>query len=234
MSKYIEYIENLLYLHDCVILPGFGGFICNYIGATTNPKTGLFTPPRKTIVFNKHLQQNDGLLIHWIARQEQISYEKAERRLALFREEIKIRLNQKQDIEFGKLGVFHTDRHFNIVFEPTHQNFLPDTIGMESIQIHPSPNDKKTETCINTESGNIIHRLFKYGLSAAVIAGIVVISQQDIFHENSSIKTANMQLVSIKEKTDKPTQHPLISPDYDFVEYDPAISLNVLEDNHRY
>lgn len=26
MNKYVEHIEELLYLHDCVIVPGLGGF----------------------------------------------------------------------------------------------------------------------------------------------------------------------------------------------------------------
>ena len=82
MNKYVEHIEELLYLHDCVIVPGFGGFICDYTSANINEKTGTIVPPSKKVVFNKHLKQNDGLLIDWIARKEQIDYEKAQRRLA--------------------------------------------------------------------------------------------------------------------------------------------------------
>ena len=59
-------------------------------------------------MFNKHLKQNDGLLIDWIARKEQIDYEKAQRRLALFCEEIKVRLNQKQKVDFGKSEPFRS------------------------------------------------------------------------------------------------------------------------------
>ena len=33
MNKYVEYIEELLYLYDCVIVPGFGGFVGVYAGA---------------------------------------------------------------------------------------------------------------------------------------------------------------------------------------------------------
>ena len=78
MNKYVEHIEELLYLHDCVIVPGFGGFICDYTSASINEKTGTIVPPSKKVMFNKHLKQNDGLLIDWIARKEQIDYEKAQ------------------------------------------------------------------------------------------------------------------------------------------------------------
>ena len=104
MNKYVEHIEELLYLHDCVIVPGFGGFICDYTSASINEKTGTIVPPSKKVMFNKHLKQNDGLLIDWITRKEQIDYEKAQRRLALFCEEIKVRLNQKQKVDFGAIG----------------------------------------------------------------------------------------------------------------------------------
>ena len=93
MNKYVEYIEELLYLYDCVIVPGFGGFVGVYAGAAIDEKQGRILPPRKTVVFNRHLQQNDGLLIEWIARKETIPYEKAERRVTLFREELRARYN---------------------------------------------------------------------------------------------------------------------------------------------
>ena len=169
MNKYVEHIEELLYLHDCVIVPGFGGFICDYTSASINEKTGTIVPPSKKVMFNKHLKQNDGLLIDWIARKEQIDYEKAQRRLALFCEEIKVRLNQKQKVDFGTIGTFSVDRRFNVLFESKNHNFLPDVIGMESlplVTINGKKIRKTQDELINTESGNLVTRLFKFGLSA--------------------------------------------------------------------
>ncbi len=228
MNKYIEHIEELLYLHDCVIIPGFGGFICDYTPASINEKTGNIIPPSKQVVFNKHIKQNDGLLINWIARKEQIDYEKAQRRLALFCEEVKVRLNQKQNVDFGSIGTFSVDRRFNIIFESKKHNFLPDVMGMDALTL-PSSNSKRnqnmSEELINTNSGNLVARLFKFGLSAAVVAGIVVISQQDIFQGNPTKHVANMQSISTKNKTAVEKDNVIISPQYDFVDYDPAISL---------
>lgn len=228
MNKYVEHIEALLYLHDCVIVPGLGGFICNYSGATINEKTGMITPPAKRVVFNKHLKQNDGLLIDWIARKEQIDYEKAQRRLALFCEEVKVRLNQKQKVDFGKIGSFSVDRRFNILFESSNHNFLPDVIGMEAMPV-VTANGKKAKNTdgeyINTESGNLVTRLFKFGLSAAMIAGIVVLSQQDIFQGDSTANLSNMQPASMKSKWIETKETAKISPSCDFVDYDPVIDL---------
>ena len=228
MNKYVEHIEELLYLHDCVIVPGFGGFICDYTSASINEKTGMIIPPAKRVVVNKHLKQNDGLLIDWIARKEQIAYEKAQRRLALFCEEIKVRLNQKQKVDFGKIGMFSVDRRFNIIFESGNYNFLPDVIGMEAlpvITVNGKKARKVSEEYINTESGNIVARLFKFGLSAAVIAGIVVISQQDIFQGDGTQHITNMQPTPAKNRTVQVEEPAVISPACDFVDYDPVIDL---------
>lgn len=229
MNKYVEHIEELLYLHDCVIVPGLGGFICDYSGATINEKTGMIIPPSKRVVFNKHLKQNDGLLINWIACKEQIDYEKAQRRLALFCEEVKVRLNQKQKVDFGKIGTFSVDRRFNMLFEPGNHNFLPDVIGMEAMSVLTT-NGKKVKKgdgeYINTESGNLVTRLFKFGLSAAMIAGIVVISQQDIFQGDNTANLSNMQPTTLKNRLVQTEETVKISPNCDFVDYDPVIDLS--------
>ena len=72
-----KYINDLLYRYDCVIVPNFGGFISNRIGAKVNRVSHHFYPPTKQIAFNVHLKQNDGLLVNYIASVENISFEKA-------------------------------------------------------------------------------------------------------------------------------------------------------------
>ena len=90
MHKFIEYISDLLFLHDCVIIPDFGGFICNYKSAYIDENSGIICPPTKDILFNRNLIHNDGLLVNWIAAKENISYDRATKQLMLFCEELKI------------------------------------------------------------------------------------------------------------------------------------------------
>lgn len=220
MNKYVEYIEELLYLYDCVIVPGFGGFVGVYAGAAIDEKQGRILPPRKTVVFNRHLQQNDGLLIEWIARKETIPYEKAERRVTLFREELRARLNQKQQIEFGRVGTFSMDRRLNISFSPSDHNFLADTWGMEALPI-PRHNRQSSAELLNSGNGNLLSRLFKYGISAAVITGIVVISQQDIFQSGEHTAATGMQPSMTQPGPAKDKPAVVVSPASDFVDFDP-------------
>jgi len=68
------HIARLLEEHDCVILPGFGGFIGNYAPARIDPVSHSFIPPAKKILFNINLRQNDGLLYNRIVTDEGVSY----------------------------------------------------------------------------------------------------------------------------------------------------------------
>ena len=78
MNKMVEhYISELLFLHDCVILPNFGGFVGNPQSAKLNKTTGVLSPPSKQILFNTNLKTNDGLLITHISNQEGITQEQA-------------------------------------------------------------------------------------------------------------------------------------------------------------
>ncbi|NLA48282.1 MAG: hypothetical protein GX876_02335, partial [Bacteroidales bacterium] len=57
-----SFIRELLFSHDCVIVPGFGGFVGNYAPARIDRATSTFYPPSKQISFNRNLRNNDGLL----------------------------------------------------------------------------------------------------------------------------------------------------------------------------
>lgn len=244
MHKFIEYISDLLFLHDCVIIPDFGGFICNYTSAYIDKKSGLLCPPGKDILFNRNLTQNDGLLANWIAMKENISYEKATTQLMLFSEELKIRLNQRQRIDFGDIGCFYTDRRFNIIFENGKHNFFSEAFGMDPIciqsigtintnpvQISMSPTSTP-ETVAYTPaetSGNFFQRLLKYGLAVATVTGVVIVSQLNIFHSDSGLLGGKLknntalrpELPSIQNNRKDATHHNVISPASDYVDYNP-------------
>lgn len=245
MHKFIEYISDLLLLHDCVVIPDLGGFICNYKSAYIDEANGMICPPSKDILFNRNLTHNDGLLVSWIACKEEISYEKATKQLALFSEDLKVRLNQKQRIAFGDIGVFFTDRRFNIIFESGRGNFLSDSYAMEPIEaekifqaekkIKPAtipivPNEPSPY--INISSGNILHKLLKYALAATAVAGIVVMVQFFLNSGDNLISgvitnTTAVQptMPSMPVTSVEGTYDSVISPTHDYVDYDPINDL---------
>ena len=75
--KIETYIGQLLYKHQCVIVPDFGAFLTTNQSSLLMENSHGFFPPKKQIAFNINLKNNDGLLANHIAQAEACSYEKA-------------------------------------------------------------------------------------------------------------------------------------------------------------
>ena len=107
MNRPIEhYISELLYLHDCVIIPGFGGFVGNKKSAYIHPVSGIIYPPSKAFLFNKNLTQNDGLLATHIAKQENIDLSETSSLIEDFVQSIQTELNSRSAFKLQKVGTF--------------------------------------------------------------------------------------------------------------------------------
>ncbi|MBI4648703.1 MAG: HU-CCDC81 and SPOR domain-containing protein [Bacteroidia bacterium] len=131
----VGYIRKLLFEHECVILPGFGGFISNYKHAEINETQYSFIPPSKEISFNRALINNDGLLINRIAATEGLSYSQAKIELENFINGINVRLKQGNEVNFEDIGTFVFDRQQLLIFEPClAENFLLESFGLSSFQ----------------------------------------------------------------------------------------------------
>lgn len=133
--KLETYISELLYRHDCVIVPELGGFLTNYQSAHIHPVSHTMSPPRKSISFNVQLQNNDGLLANYISECEAISFAEAQAKIKHFVKSLQNDLTHKKEATIVKVGVLSRDLNGKITFEPdTSINYLLDSFGLESIQ----------------------------------------------------------------------------------------------------
>ena len=129
-----NYINDLLYRYDCVIIPNFGGFVTNKIGAKIDESSSIFSPPSKQITFNSHLNVNDGLLANYIASSENISFEKASNAIALSVIKWQTEL-QTKSLEIGTIGVLTLNENGKIIFEPNIKvNYLSESFGLASVE----------------------------------------------------------------------------------------------------
>ena len=127
------YIEELLYRHQCVIIPDFGAFVSNRRAAEFT-QNNTFSPPQKELTFNSRLTYNDGLVAKFISETENISYEEAQEHIKSVVEQWKETLATGQTITFDNIGSFHSGKDNNIIFEPApKENFLTDSFGMSPI-----------------------------------------------------------------------------------------------------
>jgi hypothetical protein len=131
-------IRELLFAHDCVILPGFGGFIGNFSPARIDNSTGTFFPPVKQISFNRILNHNDGLLISKISQLSGINYGDARNIVDDFVKVLTGRLARGEKIVFDHLGTFKNNSENNVQFEPEPNiNYFRGSYGLESFQCPP-------------------------------------------------------------------------------------------------
>jgi nucleoid DNA-binding protein len=132
------FIRELLFGHDCVIVPGFGGFIGNYTPARIDKKSGTFFPPVKQISFNRNLNHNDGLLIGKISGSSEMNYGDARNLVEDFVSDIRRRLDKGEKVVFDHIGSFSNNQENNIQFEPDRSsNYYLDAYGLESFQLMP-------------------------------------------------------------------------------------------------
>lgn len=158
-------ITSLLTVHDCVIIPGFGGFIGNYAPARIDPVHHAFQPPSKKLLFNINLKQNDGLLATAVAGASGTSYEEATGLVELFAEEIRMTLKAGKSFVIPGTGRLYAGREGNIQFEQDKTaNLLTDAFGLSAFISPPiirnaiaSPRRLAAQTEHETGSASGIH-----------------------------------------------------------------------------
>ncbi len=132
------YIRELLFGHDCVIVPGFGAFIGNFSPASIDRGEGLFYPPSKKITFNRHLITNDGLLIGHISARKGIGYGEARDIVTEYAEVLRRRIAGGDEVTLEHIGTFSTNREGSLIFEPdSDANYLLTSYGLDSYHRRP-------------------------------------------------------------------------------------------------
>jgi hypothetical protein len=129
-----KYIRSLLYEHDCVVIPDFGGFIAHYTSASVHPIRHTFVPPSKEIAFNEMLKLNDGMLISYIASGEGINREEAAKKVRDFAESVRDDIRRHQKYVFEEIGTLTLNFEHKLQFEPfKHINYLGESFGLPEL-----------------------------------------------------------------------------------------------------
>ncbi len=117
MTTIEHLIGDLLIRHNCVIVPSFGGFVAKQISAKIDYEKGSMIPPRKSLLFNKQLINNDGLLINELAQTEQVSFNDAQQKVTQTVNAWNRQLRSGKRIELDRVGMLFLDEENNLCFE---------------------------------------------------------------------------------------------------------------------
>lgn len=130
-------IHELLFEHETVIIPGFGGFVLNNQSANIDYIKSNITPPAKVPAFNQNLTINDGILIAHLKDQNKCTLDQAQQIVKDFVEEMNRKIEKKEIIEFPKVGRLYQDYNKVLQFLPYDTNFNKDAFGLPSFEVHP-------------------------------------------------------------------------------------------------
>jgi cell division septation protein DedD len=162
------FISDLLYDHDCVIIPDFGGLIANYKSAKLNRSTHVINPPAKAIGFNSSLKYNDGLLANYISSVLGVSHKEAADFVIDAVAQFRCEMRENGRFSIDRVGVFYKDRFGQTQFIPEDQeNFLLSSYGLKPIQLRLLNGLEVSETAkvipLNTQTAR------RWKMAAAVL-----------------------------------------------------------------
>lgn len=137
-------INTLLFTHDCVIVPGLGGFVASPAAARYNKIQHTFIPPSRVIAFNVFLRQNDGLLANFISTEDSVSFSDAMKIIERYVERCFMELEAGRKFTIADIGQLYYDNEKNIQFSPdeTAAHSL-DMFGFTAVRVAPVITEEK-------------------------------------------------------------------------------------------
>ena len=229
-----NYISDLLYRYECVIVPNFGGFVANEISAKVNHFTHTFYPPSNQLTFNSHLQNNDGLLANYIAAAKKISYSEALESIENEVAEWKL-LMDAEVLELENIGSFKLNKERKTIFEPTNSlNYLTASFGLDSY-VSPAikrvvfkEKVKQLETSSSADTKRKTPAFIKYAATAAILFALGTVG----WNEYQKIEYKN--LVTKAEQQQKEVEKTIQEATFVISNPLPAITLNITKETYNY
>ena len=210
MIELERHIEILLLSNDCVIVPGFGGFMAHHVDGRYDGRDNMFLPPLRTIGFNPQLQLNDSLLALSYVETYDISYPDALDRIADEVAEIKQTLENTGKFELHDIGAIVVNEDGNYIFEPCEAGILtPELYGLGGYDMLPlaqitnatanetvadgaaiveMPNQQKEKPIQKRDTSNV-----------AANEGTIAQGSNSVFESNEEEEVSSTEFISIKK-----------------------------------
>ncbi len=144
MIELSRHIEALLLKHDCVIVPGLGGFVTQYVPARRIADEELFLPPFRSVGFNPDLAINDGLLAQSYMHAYDTTFPESVKLINEAVSSLKAQLSQEGEYSLSGIGRLTLGMNGRYLFEPCEAGVIsPELYGLDSVVL---PEWTTTET----------------------------------------------------------------------------------------
>lgn len=201
MKEFISHIDYLIQKNDCVIIPGFGGFVISHEGASI-ATNGSIMPPKVSVGFNPDLKSNDGLLAESYMTMYSISYDEASQRIEEAVKRLNIILGMKHPVQIGRLGKLSLDNN-KLTFSPNANLsiFHPDTFGLSKVNMKRLADIDKDRVKVKRQS--LVKRVFAgAGVAAAAVVIFFIASTPVSVTEDTQKSSFLSDLTSSFQKTE--------------------------------
>ena len=215
----LEHIQKLLFDHDCVIIPDFGGLITHYEAAKIHPVRHTFLPPAKRVAFNEKLKLNDGLLISTLAYDKNLTAEAAQHQVTEFVRDLQRDLNQNRRCDLKGVGIFRLNSENKIEFEYIeNENYLHDAFGLPELILKPivaaEPTLLRTlrpepQTAGKRGFRNYIRRYYR--AAAALMIGGVAVTGLYFLSLQTDYNVSAINPVALLQRESKATVTPAVA-----------------------
>ncbi len=199
----LAYIKELILLNDCVVIPGFGGFIIDEKAAKI--EGSALYPPTSTVSFNSKLKFNDGLLINHIALDQNLSFVQAKKVVKALVSEINYRLADGEEIKIPELGTLKYDDNHSLVFKPLDNiNLNVESYGLPPFKYESLFSKRVSQTIERTKTDMMIapkpERKLNLRRSAWIAPVLIALIALPLANEIPHSQKAN--ILSFFEQTD--------------------------------
>ena len=188
MTEFYTFLEHLLYEHECVIIPQFGGFVVNAQDFQFNAKEGKIYPKRKCVAFNEKLKTDDRFLTTEWAKKQSISQKEASYEIAAISKELKSQIISQGYLTIGEIGAFTLNTENRLSFTPnpdfnadlTVFGLFPVSLGYThqpkvvkpTLEVIPIAEDLPTTISEEYEPVKLSRSVYVYALIAFLLAGL--------------------------------------------------------------
>lgn len=240
MRNLARHIELLLRDNDCVILPGFGGFIAQTVPAYYVSEEALYYPPSRSIRFNAAITMNDGLLAQSYMKSYQVDYARASYMVDIAIEKLCDALDEEGMVTLPHIGTIKQDVYQSIQFISEEAGISsPFHFGLDSFLIkelhllHESPEASKQPQSIITHTAKTIDVHINKSVlrqvisTAAVLLLLLMVSLPIGNHKPTDI--ASLHLTDVMATPTAKQQVPILAIEATTMEGDLAVEVTTVD-----